>query len=192
MRSQHTKLLILIALLAVWALIFGFHAPWQPAVTSPAPGPAAPARTPQTKGQEIPRLKTDLLQLPPPTYTSETQSIFGTPPPPPPPPPPPRPVAGAGAPAVPPPPPPDPFQEEAKRLRYVGFLRRPERTTAFIIQGQEVHTLDIGATLGNRFRVQAITEDAVLLTSPAGDKQVRLPLLATTAPGAALPGAVHR
>ena len=190
MRSQQTKLLILVALLAVWALIFGFRSPWQSPASPPAPGPAAPARTPLAKGPDIPRLKTDLLKLPPTTYTPETQSIFGSPPPPPPPPP--RSAASAGPPAVPPPPPPDPFQEEAKRLRYVGFMRRADRATAFIIQGQEVHTLDIGATLGNRFRVQAITEDAVLLTSPSGDKQVRLPLVATTAPGAAPPGAPHR
>lgn len=191
MRSQHTKLLILIGLLVVWVLIFGFHAPWQSEVRSPAPGPAAPGRTPQAQGQDVPRLKTELLQMPPASYTPETQSIFGAPPPPPPPP---RPAVATAPPTPPPPPPPDPFQEEAKRLRYVGFLRRPDRATAFILRGQEVHTLDVGETLGNRFLVQAITEDAVLLTSPSGDKQVRLPLLATAAPGAATtpPGAVHR
>jgi hypothetical protein len=63
----------------------------------------------------------------------------------------------------------------------VGFLRRADdKATAFIIQGQDVQTLEVGATLGGRFRVQAITEDAVLLTSASGDKQVRLPIVALT------------
>ncbi len=47
---------------------------------------------------------------------------------------------------------------------------------AFIVQGQEVHTVEVGATFATRFRVQAITEDAVLLSSPDGEKQIRLPL----------------
>ena len=182
MGSKKTKVLILIGLLVVWGLMYGFGTTWQSPTTAPAPGPvAAPKRTPARPGQDLPRLKTELLDVPLPTYVPETQSIFGTPPPPPPPP---RPVAAAPPPAVPLPPPPDPFQEEAKRLRYVGFLRRPDRSVAFIIQGQTINTLEIGETLAGRFRVQSITEEAVMLTSPNGDKQVRIPLVATTGPTA--------
>jgi hypothetical protein len=181
MAAKKRNLLILVALLSVWGLIFGFHSPWQASVSPPAPRPAATGRTPGAQGEDLPRLKTELLRLPPPTYIPETQSIFGTPPPPPPPPKPPQPAAAVGPAAVPPPPPPDPFFEEAKRLRYVGFLRRAdEKATAFIIQGQDVQTLEVGGTLGGRFRVQSITEDAVLLTSPSGDKQVRIPIVALT------------
>ena len=179
MTAKYRNLLILVALLAVWGLIFGFRSPWKASVSPPAPRSTATGRTPGTRGEDLPRLKAELLRLPPPTYIPETQSIFGTPPPPPPPPPPPRPAVAVGPPAVPPPPPPDPFYEEAKRLRYVGFLRRAdEKATAFIIQGKDVQTLEVGATLGGRFRVQAITEDAVLLTTPSGDKQVRIPIVA--------------
>jgi hypothetical protein len=88
--------------------------------------------------------------------------------------------------AVPPPPPPDPFQEEARQLRYVGFLLRDGTATAFIVQGKEVHTIPVNGSLGSRFRVREIKEDAVLLSSPSGDKMVRLPLNAETG------GAVRR
>lgn len=179
--KKHTKLLILAGLLLVWVLIFGFHSPWQSPVSPPTSSPTATSRTPAAKGVELARLKTDLLHVPQPAYTPETQSIFGTPPPPPPPPPPARPAVVATPPPVAPPPPPDMFYEEAKRLRYVGFLRRADdKATAFIIQGQDVQTLEVGATLGGRYRVQAITEDAVMLTSPNGDKQVRIPIVALT------------
>jgi hypothetical protein len=58
----------------------------------------------------------------------------------------------------------------------VGFLQSGDKATAFIVQGTDVHTVEVGATFLGRFRVQAVTEDAVLLASVAGDKQVRLPL----------------
>ena len=51
---------------------------------------------------------------------------------------------------------------------------------AFITRGTEVFTVDVGSTFLDRFRVQALTEDAVLLSSVAGDKQVRLPLTGET------------
>src|SRR5512146_1688354 len=112
--KKYSKPLILIGLLVVWVLIFGFHSPWQSPVSAPAPAPAASARTPGAKGGDLPRLKTELLKIPQPAYTPETQSIFGAPPPPPPPP---RPVTAVAPPPVALPPPPDPFYEEAKRLR---------------------------------------------------------------------------
>jgi hypothetical protein len=47
---------------------------------------------------------------------------------------------------------------------------------AFISQGAELHTVEVGDTLLGRFRLQAVTEDAVLLSSVTGEQQVRLPL----------------
>ncbi len=38
------RLLILVALLTVWGLIFGFHSPWQASVSPPAPRLAATGR----------------------------------------------------------------------------------------------------------------------------------------------------
>ncbi len=180
MSPQRRNLLILAALIGVWGLILVFRMPWGAPARPPADGTRpAPARTPPAQGGGLPRLKTELLHLPPAPYPSEVQSIFGTPPPPPPPP---RPVEVATAPASLAPPPPDPFQEEAKRLRYVGFLQAGETATAFIVQGTEVHTVAVGATFLGRFRVQAVTEDSVLLSSPEGDKQARLPLAAEAGP----------
>jgi len=181
MPSRRRNLLILIALVCAWGLILVLRSPWNTSATPQAKAkgtPVAPPRAPMAQGGGLPRLRRDLVGLPLPTYPPEVQNIFGTPPPPPPAPPPPgpNPSQAALASAPPPPPPPDPFQEEAKRLRYIGFLRGPGKMTAFIVHGSEVHTLDTGATLLGRFRIQAIAEDWLLLASPTGDKQVRLPL----------------
>jgi len=184
MDSQKRKFLILIALLGAWGLVYALRSPWgtpaRPEVRGSAP---ASGRTPAAQGGGVPRLKTELLRQPVPAYAPETHNIFGTPPPPP------RPSQAAAAAAPPPLPPPDPFQEEAKRLRYVGFLQQGDRAMAFIVQGPVVHTVELGATLLGRFKVQAVMEDALLLSSPSGDKQVRLPLAvdAGAAPGAAAP-----
>ncbi len=169
MRSPKRNLYLLVALVCVWGLVFAFRSP---RATEPRrevrAGVERPPRAPAAQGGGLPRLKTGLLDLPRPAYPPEVQNIFGTPPPPPRPP-----QAAVQGPA---PPPPDPFQEEGKRLRYVGFLDAGKAKLAFIVQGQEVHTVEVGATFATRFRVQAITEDAVLLSSPDGEKQIRLPL----------------
>ena len=170
MDVKKKHLLILVALLGAWGLIFAFRSPGGPASRREVRAAVArPTRTPAAQGGGLPRLKTGLLELPRPAYPPEVQNIFGTPPSPP------RPPLAAVTPPA--PPPPDPFQEEAKRLRYVGFLDAGNTKLAFVVQGQEVHTVEVGATFSARFRVQAITEDAVLLSSLDGDKQVRLPLV---------------
>jgi hypothetical protein len=171
MDSHKRNLIILIALLGGWGLLFAFRSPWGAAARRDVPVTAdRSARTPVAQGGALARLKTGLLDRARPAYPPEVQNIFGTPPPPPPP------AQAALPPPSPAPPPPDPFQEEAKRLRYVGFLRDRDRTLAFIVQGQEVHTVAVGETFSARFRLQALTEEALLLSSVDGDKQVRLPL----------------
>jgi hypothetical protein len=169
MDSQQRKLLILVALLGAWGLLFVFRAPWAtpPKLEARA---VAPARRAAAQGGGLPRLKRELLDLPSPAHPAEVHNIFAPPPPPPPP------VQAAVTPVPAGPPPPDPFQEEAKRLRYVGFLQAGDAAMAFIVHGPEVHTVEVGATLLGRFRVQSVTEDAVHLSSVTGDEQVRLPL----------------
>ncbi len=184
MRGSSGQLLILVALLGVWALILVFRQ------TSVSPAPLAspdrsarPARTRAAQPGELPRLKLELLRMPRPAYPHEVQNIFGSFPPPPaasaaasaPP-------AGAAPVAAPAPPPPDPFQDEVKGLRYVGFLRDKGRAIAFIVQGQQVYTVEAGGTFLGRFRVQAVQEDAVLLSSLGGETQARLSLATTVAP----------
>lgn len=186
MRSTRTKVLILVGLLAVWALIFTLRRPSQPPVGS-QPSPAA-ARTPGA-GAGPPRLRADLLSVPRAPYPSEVQNIFGSPPPPAPPPAV-RGVGGPGAsPASPAPPPPDPFQEEARQLRYVGFLQAGDAATAFLVRGQEVHTVAVGGLVGGRFRVVEVRDDSVLLASPDGGKEIRLSLAADAGVPPRAPGA---
>jgi hypothetical protein len=188
MRSARMKILILVALVGIWALIFGLHRSDEPGQTMPPPQTGArPVRAPAGPSTNIPRLKVELVNLPRAPYPSEVQNIFSVPPPPPPPPPQAVAPPGAAQPAV---PPPDPFQEEAKQFRYVGFLRSGGVLTAFIIQGQEVHTVPVGGMLSGRFRVAEVQEESVLLTSPSGDKQARLDLSATTAGAAPRPPGV--
>jgi hypothetical protein len=74
-----------------------------------------------------------------------------------------------------------------KRLRYVGFLQAGNRMTAFIIRGTEVFTVEAGTIFANRFKLAAMTEDALLVTTPSGEKQVRVPL-APMASGGPPPG----
>lgn len=179
------KILVLAALVGVWALIFGLRRSDEPVRTSAPPQTGArPARTSASPSATTPRLKAELVNLPRAPYPSEVQNIFSLPPPPPPPPPQ---AVGPPGPAQPALPPPDPFQEEAKQLRYVGFLKSGDMLTAFIVQGQEVHTVPVGGMLYGRFRVAEVQEESVLLTSPSGDKQARLDLSATAAAAAPRP-----
>jgi hypothetical protein len=175
MRAHTGKLVLLIALLGLWAALFALRqSPSPPARTAP------PRSTAGAPGGGLPRLKTELFRLPPPVYTRETQNIFGEPPPPSGP----SQAAAAAAVAAAPAaaaaaagaPPPDPFLEGAKGLRYVGYLQRGSAMTAFIVQGQHVYTLAVNGTIEGRYQVRAIAKDSVILSSVGGDKQVRLAL----------------
>ena len=188
MRSMRGKVIILVVLGLVWAVLFVVRRPGQPTARAALQPGARPARTPAGQGGGLPRLKLDLLALPRAPYPTDEQNIFGAPPPPPPPPPSASQLKSSGSaesaqPAAAPPPPPDPFQEQAKQLRFVGFLRDGSAATAFIIQGQQVLTAATGEIVSGRFRVVEVGDDFVVIASPAGDKQARLPLVAD--PGAA-------
>ena len=187
MRSTRTKVLILVGLLAVWAFIVFLRRPTEPPARSgPAQvGPRAARAAGAASG--VPRLKADLIKMPRAPYPSEVQNIFSSPPPPAPPP---QAAPPAAGPATPPPaPPPDPFQEEAKQLRYIGFLQAGNAATAFLVRGQEVHTVPVGGLVGGRFRVMEVRDDSVLLASPAGDKEIRLSLASETGAAPRAPGA---
>jgi hypothetical protein len=187
MRSVRGKVIILVALGLLWALLFVPRRPSQPPERTTVQAGTRSVRTPASQGGGLPRLKLELLNAPRAPYPGEEQSIFGAPPPPPPPP---RPVEVARPGGAEVQPPPDPFEEEAKQLRYVGFLRDGNAATAFIVQGQQVHTVATGDMVAGRFRVVEVGEDAVVLSSPAGDKQARLPLAAEagSAPRPQAPG----
>ncbi len=188
--------MVLAVLLGVWAALVFLRQPGE----SPTPSAPAPTGTrtsrPAAGAGGLQKLRADLLTVARAPYPTDVQNIFSAPPPPPPPPPVQAAGTGQQAPA-PAPPPPDPFQEEAKQFRYVGFLRAGNANTAFIVRGQEVHTVPVGAMLGERFRVMEVEDDGVILASPTGDKQVRLALsgdstLAPRPPGAPPPSAPPR
>ena len=172
MRSLRGKVFILVALGLLWAVLFVTHRPGQPPARATAQAGSKPARTPAGRSGGLPRLKLEMLALPRAPYPTDEQNIFGTPPPPPPP----RPLEAAQPASPPPPPPPDPFQELVKQFRYVGFLRDGKAATAFIVQGQQVLTVAVGEVVAGRFQVTEVGEDFVVLASPTGDKQARLPL----------------
>jgi hypothetical protein len=185
--SARIKLIVLGALAVVWgALLVGRG-------LLPGDRPAAaPAETKEAAPRVAPKpavahLKRELIEAERPPYPPEGQSLFGAPPPPPPLP---RtataaPNGGPGAPpAQPPVPPPDPFQEGAKQLKYLGFLRSGGAATAFITQGSDLYTVVTGEVIAGRFRVVEVQDDAVVLASPAGDKQVRVLLVPEAAAGA--------
>jgi hypothetical protein len=183
MNSQKRNAFILIALVGAWGLILVLRSPWGSSETAEVrETSAASPRQPAASGGAFPRLKRELLDIPPSEYPKEVQNIFGTPPPPPPPPlaaaAPGAPGAAGAPPTAPVAPPPDPFQEAAKQLRYVGYLEAGKRIMAFLTWGPEVYTVEVGTTISGQFRIQTITEDAVLLASPSGDKQARVPLAA--------------
>jgi len=172
MPSLRGKVFILVALGLLWAVLFVTHRPGQPPARATAQAGSKPARTPAGRSGGLPRLKLEMLALPRAPYPTDEQNIFGTPPPPPPP----RPLEAAQPASPPPPPPPDPFQELVKQFRYVGFLRDGKAATAFIVQGQQVLTVAVGEVVAGRFQVTEVGEDFVVLASPTGDKQARLPL----------------
>ena len=182
MRSMRGKVIILVVLGLVWAVLFVVRRPGQPPARLAVQPGTRPARTPAGQGGGLPRLKLEILALPRAPYPTDEQNILGVPPPPPPTATatgPQSPGSAASAqPAAPPPPPPDPFQEQAKQLRFIGFLRNGSAATAFIVQGQQVHIAATGEIVGGRFRVVEVGEDFVVIASPAGDKQARLPLVA--------------
>ncbi len=185
MVSVRSKVVILAVLLAVWAGVFLLRRSGEPPAHTGSP--QTDTRTPRAPGGTgLPRLRTDLLDVTRAPYPADVQNIFGAPPPPPPPL---QSVGGPGLEApVPALPPPDPFQEEAKQFRYVGFLRAENADTAFIVRGQEVHTVPVGSMLGGRYRVVEVQDDGVVLASPAGDRQIRLALTGDSTAGLRAPG----
>jgi hypothetical protein len=180
MGSNRVKLILLVGLLIAWGAVVGIRflsvAPEPPA--APAAGTES-TRRPAAQGGGLPRLKSELLNSPRPPVPNQVQDIFGSALPPPtkaaqflaPP---------APAPA-PPPPPPDPFAEEAKRLKYLGYVEQEGKVRALILQAKDIQILEIGEVFASRFRVKSADDEQVILASPDGTKEVRLMLNADAA-----------
>ncbi len=178
MGSNRTKMLLLVGLLVAWGAIVGVRH-----LMAPVPPPLPPASTessrkPAAHGSGLPRLKVELLDAPRPPLPAQVQNIFGNVQPPP------TKAAQVLAPpvpAAPPPPPPDPFMEEAKRLKYLGYVEQDGKVHALIQQAQDIQLLEVGEVLASRFKVKSANDEQVVLTSPDGTKEVRLTLIADAA-----------
>jgi hypothetical protein len=180
LRVTRNKLIVLAALMGLWGVI-ALGRPPSPAPPRDAAGSAdaKDQRGLSIKAGTLPRLKLELLATPHEPYVPAAVSLFSVPPPPPPP-------VEAVPPAAPLlPPPPDPFVEAAKQLRFVGFFKSDATVAAIITQGTQLFIAAGGDTVAGRFRVVSVHEDTVTLTSPEGDKQVRLALAAAAGTGAA-------
>ncbi len=182
MLGANGRRILLMVLLGLWILLMISRWPsHQPSAVRAAVSPAAKAPgSPSGAPLLLPRLKRELVDLPQAPYTPEITNLFRVPPPPPPPM---RPVEVVRPAGPPPSPPPDPFQEAAKQLRFLGFMQVGETLTALISQGSETHIVSVGDVLAARFRVASVTEESILLTSPEGDRQVRLALQEGAPPG---------
>jgi hypothetical protein len=189
-RARRGRLCVLVGLVGVWGAIgMGRWLTQAPAAPPRAPAAAPSASRPvAARTEPLARLKVELADPRRTPYPEEFHNIFRVPPPPAPPPPRPVEVVRPAAPPPPPPPPPDPFYEGAKQLRYTAFLQAGDTATAVVTQGTELYTTAAGETIGGRYRVLSVQEETLVLTSPEGDKQVRLALQGGATPSAATPG----
>lgn len=183
MRGNKGKVLLLLCLVILWAVILFVR--WRPAEAPrralPETPPAPPkTRVPAPKLAEVPRLKIEFLERTRHPFESKFHNIFASIDQPPPPPSLPLKPEAAST-----PPPPDPFLEEAQKIRLLGFAKADSQVTAFLAYGTEILVVPEGGVAAGRFRIKEVMEDAVILSSPDGEKEVRVGL--SPGPGTAPP-----
>ncbi|MBI5167313.1 MAG: hypothetical protein HY998_06175 [candidate division NC10 bacterium] len=180
MTDKQKKLAILTGLLLLWlALILfrvGLSQGGRPRLGSALlPGERLSGKPAAKRVDEvrIPPLKLHLFEDPLPRYRDNPRNIFaplafpG----------PPMPKEAKG-PAVPPPPPPppDPFLDEPKKLRFLGFARAEGEVFAFLATGNEIIVAKEHEVIKESYLIKEVKEDYILLSTPTGDKEVKLSL----------------
>ncbi len=187
MSKDRKKLIVLMALAIFWIGLIVVQRSRVPAAPQATPAKRAQRATASTrqakKRSKVPELQLSQVERVRPPFEPEVRNIFGSI----------TPVPSPTAPktraatqaALPPPPPPDPFVVEAKTIRFLGFAEADGRATAFVTYGSEAFVVTEHEVFGNKFRVKQIEEDALILNSLDGTKEVRLGL--GPGPGAALP-----
>jgi hypothetical protein len=98
--------------------------------------------------------------------------------------PPPPPVKKVEAPPSPPPPPPktpEQLAEEAAHaelalIQLVGVVFRGSKGQAFLVKGDQIFMANTGDRVGERFRVESITTDGVLLKDPVTQVSGQIPV----------------
>lgn len=185
MLKDRKKLTVLMSLVIFWiALIVVQRSRVSPVPeSSPAKRAGRPTPTQEQvttkKRPEVPELKLSRIERVRPPFDPEVRNIFGsiTPVPPPMPP---KPQT------APPPPAPDPFLEEAKTIRFLGYAEADGKAMAFVALGDEAFVVVEREVFGSKFRVKQVEEDALIVSSLDGTKEIRLGL--SPGPAGALPG----
>lgn len=180
MSADRKKLIVLISLVVVWALLIviqrdpgrDLEPTVSPVVRRSRTRPKAVTRPGREKGRsEMPRLTLGQIKRERPQYAREARNIFASiertrfP----------TPTKPKVAPPA-PPPPPDPFLIEAKEIKYLGFAKAKGQATAFLGVGNEIMVVSEKEVFKGRFRVKAVKEEAVTLSSLDGTKEVQLRL----------------
>ncbi len=80
------------------------------------------------------------------------------------------------------PPRPDPFLEKARQIRFLGYSKADGTTMAFLASGGELLVVPEAEVFNGQFRVRAVKEDSVTLTSLDGAKEVVLELGGASSP----------
>lgn len=152
-------------------------------------GAAAP------KGDQTGRVHLELLDRDQPGFAGFRRNIFTPvfkdemkpaplklPPPPPPvklpPPPPPAPMPAQVAP--PPPVPPTEEQKDAIELAkftFLGFLKKNGERTVFLSSNNEIFLAKKGSSVGTKFQVTDLTDDAITIKSVSGGRELVIPLV---------------
>lgn len=90
---------------------------------------------------------------------------------------PPPPPAGPPVVTTPPPPTPDQlFEQETRKLNFLGFLKKNGNKTVFLSYNDQILLAKKGATLANKFVVKDITDEAITLKPVAGGNEVVIPI----------------
>lgn len=202
MASDRKKWIVLGCLVVLWiGLILMQRSPMRsarPTEVSPVPrrGPVARREGPATRLQkrgtqrlEIPRLKLSQPERVRPPFEPEARNIFAS-------------IESSKAfpsslsstPQVattpPIPPPADAFLEESKKVRFLGYAEADGKAMAFVDYESEVLVVPETGVFGRLFRVKKVKENALILSSTDGTKEVRLEL--GPAPDSALPNRGHQ
>ncbi|MFQ6013738.1 MAG: hypothetical protein ACE5LS_08920 [Thermoplasmata archaeon] len=183
MSADRKKLIVLISLAVFWALLIviqRYPGPGPEPTASPVvqrsrtePKGVTRSRSQREKGRsEMLHLTLGHIKRERPQYAREVRNIFGS-------------IERSAFPPAPqkpkvappaPPPPPDPFLIEAKAIKYLGFAKAKGQATAFLGVGKEIMVVSEREVFKDRFRVKEVKEEAVILSSLDGTKEVQLRL----------------
>jgi hypothetical protein len=91
---------------------------------------------------------------------------------------PPPPLPQAQLPPLPPPPTPEQIADsELAKFTFLGFLKKNGEKTVFLSSNHEIFLAKKGSSLGSRFQVTDLTEDAITIRTVVGGRELVIPLV---------------